>query len=312
MATRIIFFCCTLSFVICTQAQIKPELVRNKETGDYRIFVKNDYPETRTVVLEFKSLLGYKASRSLPAVVTVRPGTRPALIKLTPITGASTYDMSYKVRDYRGCATLDIDTDVRYLFPVTQNKEVQVVKLKSLDEFVGMQEQATNFNGYAYKLDQHDTIYAMRRGRIISVKTEKHPVENGNAMGQVSYSSNRNSITVEHEDCSYGQYTVFLNESAMVAPGDEVVPGDPLALAGGEGYSLGYHVRFMAYTFDNEKVGKVIREKPSTVYTPIKMIGQNELLKDGQTYVNDFTIEHVLQEFSKREIKKWKKKHNID
>jgi hypothetical protein len=115
----------------------------------------------------------------------------------------------------------------------------------------------------------------------------------------LSFIAEENFIELYHEDGTFTKITVLKAGSEQVKLGQQVFPGDALALSAGENYSQGAHVRVIQL--------KTILEKDQFFYRafPVSYISDQGVLE-----INEYTTlksvhpqELVTGEMNKRELK---------
>jgi hypothetical protein len=114
---------------------------------------------------------------------------------------------------------INLQTDV--ILParieVAPGKAARVSELQSLAEEYG--DEAPPKDWYCLNIHVHagDTVYAARRGRVTNTREHADLQDSG-----YSYSSDDNYIEIEHNDCTFGKYSVFRDDAVFVHPGDWV------------------------------------------------------------------------------------------
>jgi hypothetical protein len=83
------------------------------------------------------------------------------------------------------------------------------------------------------------TITAARAGRVFDMVTEHFDTEHD--VSQANY------VLVRHADDSLGLYGHLTHHGALVAVGDEVATGQPVALSGNSGFSTQPHLHFETF-----------------------------------------------------------------
>ena len=183
------------------------------------------------------------------------------------------------------------DTSFVYLFPLAQGKVVRVNKMVSLDNFIG-KEGEKRITGLGFSTTAGDTIFAARGGLVTEV------VDNSASTSEnTSFHSTENYLEVFHKDGTFARYKLFQNEGIFVSPGEEVIPGQPLGIIGGENYKQGSHLRFSIYCSD----------RPDHSYVPDFYLSPEETGKPEERvmYKSWHPVEIIMKEMSKKEKKKF-------
>jgi hypothetical protein len=230
---------------------------------------------------------------------TVRTG-KTFLFTLKPINANVKTNFNYTSSYIRGCTKTNIDKDFKYLLPIGNGK---ITKPSNLSFFKLSENDPEPKDWYAlsFKMDSGDTIFAARRGIVCTVKDTENIQYTG-----ISMSTQENVIEIFHNDCTFGRYNVL--KKSLLKEGQEVEAGDPIAIAGGENYTSGVHLRFQVYynfeqLFDN-KDSKV--KKHYWAYVPLVFHTKEGtgMLTIGQEYTCEKHKEIITQEMTKRQQKK--------
>jgi hypothetical protein len=270
-----------------------------------------------TVKLTFTDFKGYTSSLTTHpvgsteiALATVFRGRRE-IVKLTPIKTASFYALGYKYTYYPGTTVRRTpDSSFVYLLPGSEGVRLRVSRVNYVGERVGQKSQ-DNFSaiGFVYKMG--DTICASRAGTIYACSDEIKEGEKGSEV----YKSTRNHINIQQKDGTLANYSVLSPMQLLVAPGDYVVPGQPLAVFNKE--SERYHVLFSVYYLDEKKTfidnTNSGSERLPSAYTylstafyldPADRAGSPEGLEVRKEYLAAHPKDIIATELSKKDKKK--------
>jgi hypothetical protein len=219
-------------------------------------------------------------------------------------TKRSTFKYTYT--QIKGCINPKINQDYTYLLPIGIGKTTEAFHIEYL-KINEKNPEPKDFFAIGFKINSGDTIFAARRGIVTSFR------DNANLnLSEYAYSSEDNFIEIFHKDCSFGKYQVL--KKSLVSIGQEVEAGDPIAIAGGEKYSSGPHVRFEVY-YNFEQQFQVQNKDGSSIktywaYVPLVFFTKEEKnikLNFGQKYTCEHPDSIIMQEMTKRQIKKWGK-----
>jgi hypothetical protein len=284
---------------------------RKNNRGEYEFFCDNRSYSVYTVEVSFQELINLQTDVILPARVEVTPGMDRFLFVLRKsILGQSSH-FQFHHKSYKGCPSPKIDTGFTYLLPVAPGKAARVSELSSIAEEYGNEAPPKDWYSLSIHVQSGDTVYAARRGRVTNTREHADLQDSG-----YSYSAEDNYIEVEHNDCTFGKYSVFRDEAIFVHPGDWVEAGQPIGIAGGDKYDSGPQVRFSVFYHLEQDVldknGNSTGKTRNWAYVPLyfwtKDNGRMRLISRS-TYIADHPDDLVTQEMSKREAKKWKEKH---
>jgi hypothetical protein len=253
------------------------------------------------------TLKGYTADVNNTALVRVSPG-RNRVATLKPALGsANDFSASYQY-SYTSYAGLSFrkkpDTDLAYLLPTTEGNTLRISQLSDLSQTLGKESSGVMGIGFVYKLG--DTVCAARAGRIYEVNAD---VTEGEKSTQ-TFNRNRNRISIEHKDGTLSNYSLLAPIGALVSVGDDIIPGQPLAVFNRE--SDKYTLLFTVYYIDEKKaLTKPENENqgPSSPYqfvTTDFYTGSNgtEPLLLNRLYTATHNKDIIVKELSKKERKK--------
>jgi hypothetical protein len=279
--------------------------------GEYEFFCDNKSFSNYTVEINFTEFINLQANTMLPARIEVPPGLNAQLFVLQKTTLNAASHFQYHHRSYKGCPVPKIDTGFTYLLPVAPGRSARVSELHSLATEFGNEAPPKDWYCLGIHVQAGDTIYAARRGRVTNTREHADLQDSS-----YSYSSDENYIEIEHNDCTFGKYSVFRDDAVFVHPGDLVEAGQPIGIAGGDKYASGPQVRFSVfYHLDQDVLDKDGNNTGKTrhwAYVPLyfwtKDNGKMRLISQS-TYTADHPDDLVTREMSKKEAKKWKEKH---
>ena len=98
-------------------------------------------------------------------------------------------------------------------------------------------------------ISRGDTICAARAGTVYDCSDEAKDGEKGN---QYYSKNNRNKIGIQHKDGSMAHYSILAPIQLLVEAGDNVIPGQPLAVFNKE--SEKYTVLFSVNYLDEKRI----------------------------------------------------------
>lgn len=272
--------------------------------GNYKFYCSNKYYCNYTVEIIFQEISNIKFRIQNPYKTDVRPG-RNYLFTLEIENPNYNSTLKYNYTYFKGCMKPKIDTSFNYLLPVGIGKTTKPFKLEWLS--INAQDpQPKDHYALGFTMKEGDTIFAARRGIVCEMRNSANL-----SLSNYSYSSEDNYIEIFHKDGSFGRYQVL--KQSLVSPGQEVEAGDPIAIAGGEKYTSGSHVRFWVYyNYDYPiKNNGGANVTGNWAYVPLVFStkeGQNIRLVYGITYTCVRPDVIVTQEMTKQQLKKFQKK----
>jgi hypothetical protein len=294
--------CCCATLQAGAQAgAIKCTTERNAD-NTIGIYAENFTPADYSVMLIFSALSGYSSNLAPGTLVRVSHG-RSQIARLTLEKTSTIFNYSYSYRYFPGQAFRKRPpTDVLYLLPVSEGTHVQTFAVNSIAQRLG-QDTLNEYHAIGFNYRIGDTICAARAGLVYEADDKTKAIETGEQVFRAS----RNKIHIQQRDGTLAQYTILAPIKLLVAPGDDVVPGQPLAVFDQEGQK--FSVLFSVVYLDEKKAqasgdntkGKSAYTTVPTVFHVQETEGQ---LFSFQEYTAVYPKEVVAKELTKREKKK--------
>lgn len=235
------------------QPRIRAERLDNKNV-EFFIDEKTT-PGTLTVYLTLKDLTNTNTPVGTTKCEVLYSGTR--LLTLRPADASRGIGYGYSYRCFNGPVDKQVDTAFVYRMPTTVTKPVRVSRGVSVyDRFRKNDEEKEGALGLHFEMEKGDTVYAMRRGTVVRVDASEKRDPNAPT---VSFSSKSPNLLVEQPDGSLAWYVCLDRDNILVAEGDEVLPGTPLALVGtydGERYKFSVQTFWWVTNPDAEEPGQ--------------------------------------------------------
>jgi hypothetical protein len=284
---------------------------KNASDNSYSIYAESTAFAPYTVKLIFSTLKGYWATPILNdmALATVNKG-RQQILRLVPEKGSPIYSFNYHFQYFPGKASRrpPFDSSFLYLIPATPGNTIRVSLVNNMRDRLGQKDE-TGFSGTGFHYHFGDTICAARAGTVYECYDEVKEGEKNNEV----YKADRNRIGIEHKDGSIAQYSIRAPITLLVEPGDEVVPGQPLAIFSKESDKM--EVMFSVYYLDEKKIMADNNTMPTTqipnfhVYLPTSFYtGEGGVTNPSLMLNKTFIVSHakkiIGEELSKKEKKK--------
>lgn len=278
--------------------------------GEIEFYCDNRTFSDYTIQVEFPEFVNLQADFPLPAVTEVAPGSHLMFI-LRKAHGGQPIRFTYHYHPLKGRPSPKIDTNFTYLLPVAPGKATRIYELNYIGEKYADIPAPKDWYSLRLQTSTGDTVYAARRGRVTNMR------DNANLQdSNYTYAQDDNYVEIEHNDYTFGKYSVFRDGAIFVHPGETVEAGQPLGIAGGEKYSGGSHVRFSVfYQLKQEILDKDGNNTGKThywAYVPIRFwtkdLGSIHLT-NRDTYTSEYPDDVITKEMSKKEAKKWKEAH---
>ncbi len=272
------------------ELEIKFERKSNNSVDFY--FTKSSIA-SYTVYLEFKNLNNSFYSQK-PIVVSGRTGK---LLTLNPTERDKRISFSFKYTYIAGHLNPEVNREIIYLLPFVDGVEFEVYETNEIKNTFFGSEEPKNWKSYYFLTNKADTVVSTRKGIVTSINDQNEEAEG-------------NFIIIEHKDGTLARYKGFDRSKILVQIGDMVNPNDQIGVLDTEG-ELHFNVSFLAETNikDRLKESFLTRKSLYEYITPIFFVNgkENELISGEKSMANS-KEEYIQQEWSKREIKKFKKK----
>lgn len=243
-----LFLCFNISASLAQDVSITCTSERNADNS-ISVYADSRCYGEYTLKLTFTSLLGYSTTANLHsgvALATVTSG-RKEIMKLTPDKSAQTYSLQYRYQYFPGKSMYRVpDSSFVYLMPSNAGNHLKISKVSSLSERFGTK-QTDNFYGTGFIYQPDDTICAARAGTIYYCDNKVKEGEDATTY----FRSGRNRIGIQHKDGTLGDYTMLAPIQLLVSAGEDVYPGQPLAVFNKK--SEKYIVLFSTYYLDEKK-----------------------------------------------------------
>lgn len=260
-----------------------------------------------TVKLTFTAFLGYTSNVFMSvdntALISVYRG-RKEIMKLTPQKSAGSYSVNYSYSYFPGAAMKKKpDSTFTYLLPGTEGASVRISHVGSIEERLG-RKSSDGFSGIGFIYKPGDTICAARAGVVYNCTDDIKEGEKG----ITTFSSERNRVFIQQRDGTLAQYSILSPIHLLVLPGEEVLPGQPLAVFNKD--SEKYVVLFSVCYLDEKKAMARTQETPvsSYQYIPTNFYLDETNKSNTPQLIKQYTAAHpkevVGAELSKKEKKK--------
>lgn len=283
--------------------------------GNLSLEVEKYYPGMQTAYITFQNLNNATYTNRKPEIV-LSSGTLLTIEPLNPNNPIS-YDTFY-YRVYGGAVDYKADTTVIYRLPYKDGKEARALALHDVTNHLFEQQgqlKHLNYAAYGFVVERGDTIYATRRGVVVS-KTTRTNTSTLAKEGNLSFSSKRPMVSIEHADGTTGTYSPFIAESIFVEEGDHVECGDPIGVVGTFD-NRSFQMRFWLTRYvsnplfkgdNNSKVPYALRE----YITPTFLTSEGETkIEARKSYTAKMESYLTIQEMTKREVNKWAKLNKV-
>lgn len=300
---RILFV--TLLSLCCGSVSAQPQIRAKKILGGKITefyLEKKDRPGTLTVFLTFTELHNCTSLRGTTKYEVKHDGR---LVSLRAADESYGVGYCYEWRYFYGAIDPVVDTAFVYRMPCSTTKPVWVVRtVPALDKYRQICRTGNCRElGFHFELEKGDTVYAMRRGVVTVIKKGSHSDPG------VSFTTESTNITVEQPDGSFAYYVCLDGDNLFVGEGDELLPSQPLGLAGsydGEHYKVSVQIyRYVSDPGPDPETGRK-RLAVSEQFLPCFATTGGALVPGaGGSYTPVATEEMVTREMTGKELERY-------
>lgn len=312
---KILYPLCVLFFSFVISATTQENLVtctseRNPDNS-ISIYAESQNYGEYTLKLSFPNLVGYKGNNIYNdvAIVTITRGKRE-VVKLIQDKMSNSFSFNYRWTYFPGVAQRKIpaDSNFQYLLPGTKDNVIRISKVSNIGERFGLK-NVNEYFGVGFIYGAGDTICAARAGTVYTCIDEIKTGEKGSLV----YTSKRNQVNIQQKDGTLAQYAIRAPIKLLVAPGDNVIPGQPIAVftTESERYEVMFSVSYLDEkallanpTIGNSNIAPAYYHYVPTLFC-IGDDGQTSNLSIiNQTFKIGYPKELVGTELSKKDKKK--------
>lgn len=229
------------------------------------------------------------------------------MFTLRPSDPKKHINYAFNKRSIRGVYKPGVEKDFVYALPFKEGENIVIGDSRNFGKTTMGEDMPKDWKAFGVRRSKPDTIMCARRGVVVKI------VEEFTNDGLIKkFTSKRNYITIEHKDGTFGNYKGFKKGSILVKEGEEVNVQQSLGVL--DRFNDYYLFHFKVYYLDlNQK--NIIAKKDSkkrmrrTAYVDPFFKTDKGVVKlvDKQEYKVSFGEDLFTKEFSKRELKKYKK-----
>lgn len=310
--TTIITVCLFFGKTILTFAQSNNISVTYEKGIDNSVtfnYTKNT-PGNYTIYVKLNNLQNASAS-DYEGVINSISGT---LFTLRPTQRDQVITFSYSYNYVRGNMNPKVDTSFVYVLPFKKGTKLKANELSFIGKTYFKDVEPKNWKAYRFVFKLPDTICAIRKGVVVKIEN-KYQVDTSIS---VSYTSKENSILIEHEDGSMASYAGFLQNSFLVKEGDTVFPHTNLGILSKYDSNKNYNLSLQVYFFSKIKMEEYLEKNANQTLgkrphfqeyvNPTFLTSEGKIkLVPRKEYVSEMNEETLIKEFTKKELKNYKK-----
>ncbi|MGC4233932.1 MAG: hypothetical protein QM594_13215 [Niabella sp.] len=306
MKNLLAFLSLCLLFLITSAQERKINITPQRQSNssiDFN-YEKTD-PGTYTLVFSFSEYTNTDRPQEIYSV----SDSRGAVFSLRPKNPGQGIGYRYNYRYIRGKLKPKVNKDFCYLLPYAPGIECEVVEAGFANEHYFGAKKPDDWKSYFFYTKNEETVTAIRKGIVVEIVDQYEDVKN------VEYTTQKNTVIIEHEDGTLVRYQGFKKGSLKVKPGETVFPNSPL------GQNTSYTAnRFGVSVFiyylssvNFESLRGQSLTTPKSLYsivTPNFLTGDASciILETRKTYTSFSNEVIITKEMNKKEIKKYKER----
>lgn len=289
------FLFLTFSFSAFSQIEVTSE---RGDKGVITLNYANSSDMTYTVLLEFPVLLNLSTTGGSRVIAIANPG-KGRLTTLKPLQANQRTNYFYKYTFVKGNIYGKTKVEPIYLVPVKEGTLVRSVPMTHIENRLQPKEHNDDYVGIAFHFDEEVEIVAPRKGVIAGMS-----MGNDKSSENLDFTRAENYIEIYHEDGKVTKIMVLKSGSQQVQLGQEVFPGDVLAISAGDNYQHGKHVRMAVMEVVKNEEGSI---KNQIIPVNFAVRGESILLGNHDPFEVVFPEEVITREMTKKELKSFGK-----
>ena len=294
-----------IPYVIFAQDFKIEHKVNDDKTVDFSY--KKLSPNSVTVIVNFSFL-----ENSLNPTNIVEKVSKPEgrLFSLKPINNEQNIGFNYSYSFFNHKVNPRIDKDFVYILPYKKEIQMYVEELSYLGSTYSDKEEPKGWKSYSFSSNEVQQIFPVRKGVVVEVIRD-FDIDTTKTF---TYYSKMNSVKIEHSDGTIAMYSGFNKNKIYVNIGDLVYPnynilGETVLYDKRKKYRINFSLYYYS-TKNGVKLSNLFQNNQiENVYvTPtFYQNGESVKLKKDSFYESDYNDKTLFQNFSKRQIKKYKK-----
>jgi murein DD-endopeptidase MepM/ murein hydrolase activator NlpD len=278
-------------FSLAIQAQVQITAEQDQERN-LTLFAFNNNVIPYTIQIQFAELKNLESLEGELLYKVAKPG-KSTLVKLQSIYSNVQVGFRYNTKLYKGDFQSVNSFDSPYGIPVERGKAVSMRPLLANQKVP----DDRRYTGVVFFFEQAATVSAPRKGIISEIKMDVEKVPEG----PVDFSS-ENYIEIYHQDGSFTRLSGLKANSAKVAVGETVIPGQALAESSPQSNSSQHHVKMIQSRWEMDINGM------NWVNFPVMILSEKEEILSDKVSENLQSVhpeELIAKELDKKELKKY-------
>jgi len=279
--------------------------VNDDKSIDFRY--QKSKPNSITAILEFSFMSNTSSPRTIVKKLNKSQGS---FITLKPTNADQNIGFNYTYKYFNQTINPTLDKEFVYILPYKKGSKMNVEELDFLGEKYSNKKKPKGWKAYSFKSDVPQEIYPTRKGVVIEVVNKHEP----DLTKTYSFYNKMNSVKVEHSDGTIANYSGFDKLKISVKPGDIVYPqlnklGETTVFDNRGFHLINFSISYISTISEMDISNLKSNKQLEYVYISPVFFENGEIiiLKKGFAYISDYDEETLFQNFSKRQIKKYKK-----
>jgi hypothetical protein len=289
-ATFILFLIGNLGFA---QVQIVAEQDSDR---NLTLISFNKNPIPYTVRFEFLKLENLESWEGNIIFKVATPG-KSELVKLRSVYVNENTSFNYNTKLYKGNYQPTDLSRPAYLIPVEEGTILSMRPLTAQMPENPTISESQPFVGVGFFFENPAIICAPRKGIVSEIKMDGE----NRATGPSDFDS-ENFVEIYHQDGTFSRLTGLKANSAKVAVGETVFPGQAIAESSAQPNQTNHHVKMIQSRWEMGEMGMIWVNFPVNIFA-----GQQEIQTEG--VITDLKSIHpaelISKEMDKKEIKKF-------
>lgn len=209
---------------------------------------------------------------------------------------------SYTFSYIRGIPNPEVDSTFKYLLPLKTSETARIVETSQQNAEANQAVNTGNWISYIITKGESFPVHAMRKGIVVEVR---------NSSSDSISQDVRNSIIIEHKDGTYANYQGL--EEIKVLPGEEVYPNQHLGDAQkfeDQKHRLDFSINYIySEKFEGNRQNALKQDEANFKFLkPVFFTKDHSgAIESGKEYTMEITQEIFTQDFSKRDLRRFKK-----
>lgn len=196
------------------------------------------------------------------------------------------------------------DLDIIHALPFENQKKVRVIPLKNVfTEYISKERSAVDENWVAYGfVSASNKVLCTRKGIVINLINSYQT----NNSEDLTFTTNTNSVTLEHPDGTYSRYNGFKKDGFSIQLGATVYPGEEIGIIDSK-FQENYLLKFQFFLRRPIIDGHNVEIKNFYIEPTFQTEKGQTKIYHHRTYASSIDQTLIFQEMKKREIKRYLK-----